>query len=63
MYGSLNPMMRTEWGAGVVASVIANANRDPKKPPFSPTDFTQHFTKVTAANEPISLEEAMGSWG
>ncbi|WP_420892324.1 hypothetical protein [Pantoea dispersa] len=55
-------MMRTEWGAGVVASVIANANRDPKKPPFSPTDFTQHFTKVTAASEPISLEEAMGSW-
>lgn len=55
-------MMRTEWGAGVVASTIANVNRDAKTPPFSPTDFTLHFTKVTAANEPISLEEAMSRW-
>ncbi|MBS6032047.1 MAG: hypothetical protein KIB40_02660 [Pantoea sp.] len=55
-------MMRTEWGVGVVASTIANVNRDAKTPPFSPTDFTLHFTKVTAANEPISLEEAMSSW-
>ncbi|MGP2481308.1 hypothetical protein ACTUSZ_00440 [Pantoea eucalypti] len=55
-------MMRTEWGAGVVASTIANVNREAKTPPFSPTDFTQHFTKVTAANEPISLEEAKSSW-
>jgi len=55
-------MMRTEWGAGVVASTIANVNRDAKTPQFSPTDFTLHFTKVTAANEPISLEEAMSRW-
>lgn len=55
-------MMGFEWGSGVVASTIANVNRDPKSPPFSPTDFTLHFTKVTAANEPISLQEAMGSW-
>lgn len=55
-------MMRVEWGAGVVASTIANVNRDPKTPPFSPTDFTLHFTKVAAANEPISLEDAKSSW-
>ncbi|MBE5251725.1 phage tail assembly protein T [Mixta mediterraneensis] len=55
-------MMRTEWGAALVTSMIANVNRDPKNPPFSPTDFTLHFTKVKAANEPISLEEAMKSW-
>lgn len=55
-------MMRTEWGSGVVASTIANVNRDPKNPPYNVTDFTTHFTKVTAANEPISLEEAMTRW-
>lgn len=58
----MNPMMSFEWGSGVVSSTIANVNRDPKSPPFSPTDFTLHFTKVTAANEPVSLEEAMSSW-
>ncbi|MDF7648102.1 hypothetical protein PUG42_06020 [Erwiniaceae bacterium L1_54_3] len=42
--------------------MIANVNKDPKQPPFSPTDFTLHFNKVKAANEPISLEEARASW-
>ncbi|WP_455430547.1 hypothetical protein [Pantoea piersonii] len=55
-------MMSFEWGSGVVASTIANVNRDPKSPPFSPTDFTLHFTKVTAANEPIQLADAMKHW-
>lgn len=32
---------RADWRAGLVASTIANANRDPKrrKEPFEPTDF------------------------
>ncbi|MGV6329311.1 hypothetical protein ACVN7A_20360 [Escherichia coli] len=47
--------MRVEWGAGLVASMIANVNRDPKHPPFTPTDFTLHFTKVKAVDGPISL--------
>lgn len=55
-------MLRVEWGAGLVSSMIANVNRDPKRPPFNPTDFTLHFTKVKAANGPISLEEARASW-
>lgn len=55
-------MMRTEWGAGVVASVIANVNRDAKSPPFSPTDFTLHYTPVSASSDPISLQEAMATW-
>lgn len=61
-YGSLNPMMRTEWAGGLVASTIANVNKDAKTPPFNPTDFTLHFTKPTATNRPISLEEAKASW-
>lgn len=55
-------MMRVEWGAGMVSSTIANVNRDPNHPPFTPTDFTLHFTKFKAAIEPISLEEAKASW-
>ena len=55
-------MMRVEWGAGLVTSMIANVNKPANHPPFSPTDFTLHFTKVKAANEPISLEEAKASW-
>lgn len=55
-------MMRTEWAAGVVSCVLANINRDPKSPPFSPTDFTEHYTPVSVVNQPISLEEAMSNW-
>jgi len=55
-------MMRVEWGAGVVASTIANVNRDGKTPPFSPQDFTTHFQKTAASDEPISLSSAMSEW-
>lgn len=63
-YGSLNPGLRTEWASGVVSSVIANTNRDPKTPAFKPTDFTQHFTDEKPEEEegPISLEDAMNTW-
>ena len=55
-------MMRMEWGAGVIASTIANVNRDGKTSPFSPTDFTQHFTQVKQTADPISLQDAMSEW-
>ncbi|MCX0499741.1 phage tail protein [Erwinia billingiae] len=56
-YGSLNPMMRTEWGAALVASTLANVNRGSDTPPFKVTDFAPHMKK-----EGISLEEAMKQW-
>lgn len=60
--GSFNPMMRTEWSAGLVASTIANVNRAKNTPPFTVTDFTPHHIEKPAANEPISLDEAMKAW-
>ncbi|EEP9257290.1 phage tail protein [Salmonella enterica] len=64
-YGNLNPMMRTEWGAALVSSVLANVNRSKHTPAFSIADFAPHITAVDreAANEPIKLEEAMRTWG
>jgi len=62
-YGSLNAGLRTEWASGVIASIIANTNRDSKTPPFHPTDFTQHFTEPDAEEDgPISLADAMNTW-
>ncbi|TYF48017.1 phage tail protein [Enterobacter hormaechei] len=64
-YGNLNPMMRIEWGAALVSSVLANVNRSKNTPAFSIADFAPHIAAVEreAANEPIKLEEAMRTWG
>ncbi|MBF9841353.1 phage tail protein [Enterobacter hormaechei] len=64
-YGNLNPMMRTEWGAALVSSVLANVNRTKNTPAFSIADFAPHIAAVEreAANEPIKLEDAMRTWG
>ncbi|MEG6318514.1 phage tail protein [Enterobacter hormaechei] len=64
-YGNLNLMMRTEWGAALVSSVLANVNRTKNTPAFSIADFAPHIAAVErkAANEPIKLEEAMRTWG
>ncbi|TKJ94829.1 phage tail protein [Erwinia persicina] len=56
-YGNLNPMMRTEWAAALVASTLANVNRGKNDPPYKITDFAPHMQK-----EAISLKEAMDSW-
>ncbi|WP_438938714.1 phage tail assembly protein T [Atlantibacter subterraneus] len=61
-YGSLNPMLRTEWAAGMVSSTIANVNRGKDTPPFSVTDFTLHFTKTPTVTGPVTLDEAMRTW-
>ncbi|EML2679373.1 MAG: phage tail protein [Klebsiella michiganensis] len=57
-YGQLNSMMRTEWGASLVASVLANINKSKNSPPFKISDFAPHINEVS-----VSLEEAMKSWG
>ncbi|EPZ0123754.1 phage tail protein [Klebsiella pneumoniae] len=56
-YGPLNIMMRTEWGASLVASVLANINKAKSTPPFKVSDFAPHINEL-----PLSLEEAMKSW-
>ncbi|HIE3795466.1 phage tail protein [Klebsiella michiganensis] len=57
-YGPLNIMMRTEWGASLVASVLANINKSKNSPPFKISDFAPHINEVS-----VSLEEAMKTWG
>ncbi|HBC1013224.1 TPA: phage tail protein [Escherichia coli] len=56
-YGSLNPMLRAEWCAGMTASVMANLWRGAKTPPFRVTDFTPHIDEP-----PVTLEDAMKTW-
>lgn len=51
-------MMRTEWGAALVSSVLANVNRGKDTPPYKVSDFALHIKEA-----PISLEAAMESWG
>jgi len=52
-------MMRTEWGAALVASTIANVNRGKNTQPFSIADFAPH---INVKEGPISLDEAMKEW-
>lgn len=56
-YGQLNVIMRTEWGASLVASVLANINKAKNTPQFKVSDFAPHINEA-----PLSLEEAMKSW-
>lgn len=58
-------MMRTEWGAALISSVLANVNRGKDTPAFKLTDFSPHLASAEreAANEPISLQDAMRTWG
>lgn len=58
-FGSLNPMMRTEWGAALVASTIANVNKKETAPPFHVADFAPH---IKLEEKPISLDEAKNRW-
>lgn len=56
-YGPLNVMMRTEWGASLVASVLANINKSKNSPPFKVSDFAPHINEVS-----VSLKDAMKNW-
>jgi hypothetical protein len=56
---------RADWRAGMVASVIANVNRDPKKgKPFGPRDFMPDFSSskkaATGSREPLMSGKAWG---
>lgn len=57
-HGSLNPMVRADWNAGVLASLYANSKRGKATPPFKVTDFTRYHNE-----QPIGLDEAIASWG
>ena len=55
-----------DWRSGLIASTIANANRDPKKQkkPFQPKDFMpQRVQEPTPEQSPEDLERTMGLWG
>lgn len=54
-------MMRTEWGAALVSSVIANVNRGPNSQPFTVTDFSPHLAS-SSEKEELTLEEAKRIW-
>ncbi|WP_439653400.1 phage tail assembly protein T [Pseudomonas umsongensis] len=57
--GSLHAGMRVERGFALLASIMANKDRDPKKrpEPFSIYDFMPHDSQ-----KPITLEQALQSW-
>ena len=58
-YAAIEPFgeARADLRMGILASVIANANRDPKRKPdpFTPMDFIPDFD--AAANPPLSPSE------
>ena len=60
-YGGLNPMMRTEWGAALISSVIANVNRGSNSQLFTVSDFSPHFAS-NSEKEELTLEEAKKLW-
>lgn len=58
-YSELEPFgeERADWRSGMVASVVANVNRDPKRGrPFQPKDFMPQFDEKaarSAARKPL----------
>ena len=59
--GGLNLLLRAEWGAALISSVLANVNKSSKTPPFRVTDFAPNLSDNLG--EPgISLEQAKKEW-
>lgn len=56
-HGPLNIMMRTEWGASLVASVLANINKAKNTPAYKVSDFAPHINEAA-----VSLDDVMKSW-
>lgn len=50
-------MMRAEWGAAMIASVVANVNKGKDTPSFHVSDFAPHINESA-----ISLDQAMQEW-
>ncbi|MFK3846606.1 hypothetical protein [Stenotrophomonas sp. NPDC078853] len=57
-HGGLNPMSRADWNTGLLASLFANSKRGKSTAPFKTTDFIRFQDE-----KPISLDEAIASWG
>lgn len=57
-YGSLNPMIRSDQNTALLATLYANSKRGKNSPPFKQSEFLPYHKE-----QPISLEEAMASWG
>ncbi|WP_425049197.1 phage tail assembly protein T [Pseudomonas juntendi] len=58
--GSLHMGMRVERSTALLAMILANQARDPKKrpEPYTVEDFAPHDQD----DKPISLEDAIASW-
>jgi hypothetical protein len=54
-----------DWRTGMVASVIANVNRDPKKrkEPYNPDDFIPKRVQEIEPQTPDEQSRIMGMWG
>lgn len=52
---------RADWRAGMLASVIANANRDPKRSPraFEPQDFMPYQERETFDGAAVAFAHAL----
>ena len=59
-YARLEPFGedRADLRAGIIASTVANAHRDPKKSPFKPQDFMPDYEKALDAAEERAREPA-----
>jgi hypothetical protein len=57
---------RADLRSGIVASVLANVNRDPKKrsKPFEPTDFMPYYEKPKPSPEQLAhkIRAALGGY-
>lgn len=57
---------RADLRAGIVSSVIANTNRDPKRrpKPFEPVDFMPYYEKPTPSPEQLAhkIRAALGGY-
>ena len=66
VYYELEPFgeERADLRAGIVASTVANVNRDPKKQkkPYSPQEFLPQFEGGAGAKEQKSLEALRRKW-
>jgi hypothetical protein len=64
-YAKLEPFgeERADLRAGIVASVIANANRDPKRKPYKPEDFMPRFEPRQAQTwqEQLAIMQAIAT--
>jgi hypothetical protein len=54
-----------DWRAGLIASTVANVNRDPKKrkEPYAPHDFMPKRVQEIKQQSPEEMARVMGIWG